>query len=73
VTASGDLILEGHDVGGSAEQAWGDADYEYSRTVKSAEVPDVLLHLTSDRFQSDGEFNDWLKAKGIASTFDSWR
>lgn len=30
----GNLVVEGCDIGKSAEDAWGDSDYEYSITVK---------------------------------------
>jgi hypothetical protein len=73
VNDRGDLILEGQDIGAAAEKFAGDSDYEYSRTVQATDVPAVLLHLISERFQSDGDFKQWLLAKGIDSIFDSWR
>jgi len=72
ITDAGDLILEGQDLGPIAKEFWGDDEYEYSRTVTAAHVPAVLLHLISERFQSDTDFKAWLDAKGIASTFFNW-
>lgn len=35
---SGQLILEGYDMGKTVEEIWGDADYEYSHIVPADEV-----------------------------------
>jgi len=72
VESSGDLVLEGHDLGELPQQIWGDSDYEYSRTIRANDVPAVLLHLVAERFQSDTAFKAWLDGKGIASTFNYW-
>jgi hypothetical protein len=32
------LIIEGYDIGNTVEKYWGDSDYEYSTTVRAAEV-----------------------------------
>ena len=68
----GDLVLEGYDMGDAVEKWWGDADYEYWRRVDKGDVPQVLLELISDRFQSDSAFAEWLTEKGIPSRFDNW-
>jgi len=35
---SGDLVIEGQDIGKSVENWWGDSDYEYGLKVLSSEV-----------------------------------
>ena len=66
---SGDLVLEGQDLGAGVKSVFGDSDFEYWRTVKAEHVPQVLLHLLKDRFQTDFEFKRWLEEKGIPSEF----
>jgi hypothetical protein len=66
VTDGDDLVLEGVDTGETPQQIWGDADYEYSRTVVRENVPAVLLWLVKERFDSDGAFAAWLQEKGIS-------
>ena len=72
VTESDELVLEGVDAGDAPHQFWGDSDYEYSRTVARENVPAVLLWLVKERFDSDGAFAEWLKEKGIPSTFNNY-
>lgn len=72
VKPTGELALEGYDIGKSVEEFFDDADYEYWRTVKAEHVPEVLLHLIKDRFQSESDFAAWLKEKGIPSEFFSY-
>lgn len=73
VEDTGDLVLEGYDLGDLVEKWWGDADYEYWRRIEKDDVARVLLELIKDRFQSDSAFAEWLKHKGIPNKFDSWR
>lgn len=72
VEESGDLVLEGYDVGDKVEEWWGDADYEYWRRIEKDNVARVLLELIKDRFQSDSAFAEWLKDKQIPNNFNSW-
>jgi hypothetical protein len=72
IESSGDLVLEGHDMGPTVEQAWSQDEYEYWRRVQSSLVPKVLLELIKDRFKTDAEFDEWLKEKGIPSEFHNW-
>lgn len=72
VNSSGNLVLEGHDLGPTVKQFWPDDEYEYWRQVDSANVPKVLLELIKDRFKSEGEFAQWLKTKEIESEFHNW-
>jgi hypothetical protein len=72
ITEEGNLVLEGYDIGDFVEKYWGDSDYEYWLTVKSENVPAVLLWLIKERFKTDSDFRDWLKEKEIPSQFDSW-
>jgi len=39
VTAAGDLVFEGQDIGPGVEKFFGDSDYEYWHTVKAEHVP----------------------------------
>ena len=73
VTDLGDLLLEGYDLGRSVKEFFGDEDFEYSRTVKAADVPAVLLHLIRERFANETEFTSWLDDKGISNSFDYYR
>lgn len=72
IEVSGDLVLEGYDLGDAVEEWFGDADYEYWRRIESDNVPRVVLELIKDRFQSDAAFAAWLTEKGIPSRFDNW-
>jgi hypothetical protein len=72
VKETGDLVLEGYDIGPTVEKCKGDIDYEYWRTVKAEHVPLVLLHLIKDRFKDESEFRVWLEEKGIPSIFTSY-
>jgi hypothetical protein len=72
VKDTGDLVLEGYDIGPTVEKCKGDIDYEYWRTVKAEHVPLVLLHLIKDRFKDESEFRAWLEEKGIPSSFTSY-
>ncbi len=72
VKSSGDLVLEGHDMGPTVKQFWPDGEYEYWRAVDSADVPKVLLELIKDRFKNETEFAGWLKTKEIPSEFHNW-
>jgi hypothetical protein len=72
LTDSDELVLEGVDSGDTPQRAWGDADYEYSRTIGREHVSAVLLWLVKERFDSDRAFAEWLKEKGIPSTFNNY-
>ena len=43
VTAAGDLVLEGQDIGPGVERIFRDSDYEYWHTVKAEHVLRVLI------------------------------
>jgi len=72
VTAAGDLVFEGQDIGPGVEKFFGDSDYEYWHTVKAEHVPVVLLQLIKDRFHTHAEFAAWLEQKGIPSELTSF-
>lgn len=72
VKESGELVLEGYDRGKTTAAVMGDSDYEYWRTVAEEDVPRVLLELIKDRFESDVDFTDWLKSRGIDYRATSW-
>ena len=73
----GNLVFEGHDLGDSVKEYWGDFDYEYWLRVEAEHLPKLLLELIKETFikkifTNDSEFKEWLKTKGIPSQFDSW-
>ncbi len=72
IKSSGDLVLQGVDMGPKVKQFWPDGEYEYWRQVDSANAPKVLLELIKDRFKNEAEFAGWLKTKGIPSEFHNW-
>ncbi len=68
LTADGDLVIEGHDVGPGVEGFWGDGllEYEWILTVRASNVPrliaafggrdgDPVLPLLSARFAADDQ------------------
>jgi hypothetical protein len=69
VTESGDLVMEGQDVGEAPREFFGDSDYEYWVTVRGSGKDAVLLRLLADRFGPEGApssaFMEWLTANGI--------
>jgi hypothetical protein len=73
VTESGDLVMEGQDVGEAPTEFFGDGDYEYWVTVRGSGKDAVLLRLLADRFASEGApssaFMEWLTANGIEFEF----
>jgi hypothetical protein len=69
VKETGELVLEGYDIGKTAERYWGREEYEYWRIVAPENVPQVLLQLLKERFKTDTEFHDWLTERGIPSDF----
>ncbi len=68
----GNFVMEGYDIGDDVEKYWGDSDYEYWVHVKAEHVPDVLLNLIKEQFNSSAKFMEWLKAKGIPYEFSNW-
>ncbi len=62
---TGDLVLEGYDLGDSVKKYYGDIDFEYWHTVKAENVSDVLLQLIKEKFKSAKEFLQWLEEKEI--------
>ena len=69
IDESGDLVLEGQDMGPRVEAVWGDTDYEYWVRVSKAHIGVVLLHLLRDTFDSDSAFRAWLDKRGIPYKF----
>jgi hypothetical protein len=62
---SGDLILEGQDLGPGVEEHWGDSDYEYWTIVANDRKLEVLLLLINDSFPNMQEVFSWLKTTGV--------
>ena len=65
INEKGDLVLAGYDAGESVRERFGDFDFEYWTFVKVDQVPDLLLQLLKERFQTIGEFKEWLDKKKI--------
>lgn len=40
---TGNLIVEGYDIGKTVEEYWGDSDYEYSITIPPQEIDKLYL------------------------------
>ena len=76
VAPDGDLILSGFDCGDVPKRFWGDADYEYWLRVPAARKDALLLQLLLEKLAGDtqatGRFREWLTAKNIPFTFESW-
>jgi hypothetical protein len=76
VDESGDVVMEGQDVGAAPQTFFGDSDYEYWVTVRAADKDALLLNLLVDRFVHEADettaFRKWLKAKGIPHEFFSY-
>jgi hypothetical protein len=69
VTAEGDLVLEGQDVGEMPRQLFDDGDYEYFLTVKGVEKDRLLLVLLKALYggknSAFSEFRSLLDAEAI--------
>ena len=65
IDESGDLVLEGQDLGSGVEEYWGDSDYEYWVIVKAKNKIDTLLKLTQYTFNSLSKFVEWLDDVGV--------
>jgi hypothetical protein len=61
---SGDLVLEGQDVGALPREMFGDSDYEWWVTVAAADKPAVLAALRAEHGEPavEGEDDDALLA-----------
>ena len=77
INETGDLVLEGYDIGGIVENFWGNDDYEYWLTVAGEFKDSLLLLLIKDAFDSghfenSSGFREWLDKKGVPNDFSSW-
>ena len=75
IQENGDFVFEQTDYGPNTARLapnGGDSDYEYWIFVKSKNVNKVFLELIRDTFSDQGQFEDWLKNKGIEYEFDSY-
>ncbi len=72
IEESGDLLLEGQDIGPAVEKFWGDLDYEYWLRVRKEHKDAVLLHLLRDQFDSESAFRAWLEKRRIPCEFHNW-
>ena len=66
ISSSGDLVLEGQDLGSGVEEYWGDSDYEYWTVIKKDKKLEVFLFLINDVFANIHEVYSWLKSTGVS-------
>ena len=69
---NGDLLIEGQDIGSTAEQFFGEREYEYEVHIEAHYVPAVLLWLLKERFTSDITFRSWLDELKIPHRFATY-
>ena len=76
ITAEGNLVLSGQDVGKAPQEHWGDSDYEYWLVVKGENKDRVLLALMEKLYTGNThaitELMGLLKGKNIPYQFDSY-
>lgn len=76
VGRNGSFRIEGYDLGAAPEMAWNSDDYEFNHTVSPAGARMMLAELIRERFAGDpstfGNIADWLKEKGIESSFSAY-
>ncbi|MFO8010552.1 MAG: hypothetical protein R6U89_07045 [Dehalococcoidia bacterium] len=69
ITAEGDLLMTGQDVGKMPKEFWGDSDYEFFVSVPHQYKDDVLLLLIEQVYAGNSkavdEFKDLLRSRGI--------
>ncbi len=70
IDESGNLVLEGYDVGEFPKAFWGDDDYEYYRVIKREHKDTILSGLINERFSSQSEYRQWLHEKDIPEQRD---
>jgi len=84
----GQLYFDGYDIGKSVEDAWGDADYEYTYTIEPNEINKFyglfnltkdnksgLLQALKDRFSGNKAFTlfgEFMKANDIKHSTFTW-
>ena len=61
----GDLVLEGHDMGRTVEEFWGEDEYEYWYVVRSANVERVRTMLLDRTGRDSGDDLLGLVADGL--------
>jgi hypothetical protein len=78
--AKGRISIEGHDLGHGVEEFFGSSEYEFRRSLDTAETTALrgllgvphrgdLLAAIRDRFASTHELEEFLKEHGVAGTF----
>ena len=56
---SGDLLLEGYDLGETPQDFWGDEDYEYWWIVKKKYKKRILRLLVKEQFDTNSDLRNW--------------
>ena len=69
---SGDLVLNGQDLGPEVRRVFGTNEYEYFYRISAAYKDTVLLKLLKEKFNDGMLFDDWLKDHGIPYEFHNW-
>ncbi len=76
ITADGNVLLSGQDIGRSVERIFGDSDYEYWLSIPASEKDALLLALMELHFKDDAqvvsELKSVLDSAGIECTFRSY-
>jgi hypothetical protein len=73
ITAEGDLLLSGQDIGEAPREVWHEEEYEYWLTVKAADKDRVLLALLEKLYAGNAsvisELKHYLESKDIPCEF----
>lgn len=80
LTADGELIIKGHDLGPGVERHFGHREYEFQRRLSAAQTqrlwalldasdPDSLLHVIGERFSDTFHLERFLEDNDIPSEF----
>lgn len=70
VLENGDLLIEGQDIGSTAEELYGEREFEYEVRVAAEHVPAVLLWLLKERFATQALTSQGFSLQGFTSTVD---
>ena len=73
---TGELRMDGVDMGDLVEQWWGDYDYEYFVTIAAANKDKLLFNLLKDRYEGKAsaveDFKQYLEEREIPYDWMTW-
>lgn len=76
ITAEGDLVLAGQDIGQAPSKIFGDSDHEYWLKIPASRKDDVLLALLETLYKDDlkaiSNLQKLLEARSIPCEFSSY-